>query len=277
MPDARPAADALSAAAAVSAVPVGEQPDAAGAEEAPAAPPRAPLRLSRRGFAVLGLLLAAVLGTVCWLVWFSSVLDVRTVKVSGNRVLTTDQVLAAASVPLGGPLERLDTGAVRARVLKALPRAADAQVGTSLPHTVQIRITERQAIAAIRGSDGVYTQVDAAGVRFATGRQAPNGVPVVELSLSAAGRGALAVFPEQALVAAAVDVAKALPVGVSKQTRSVVVHSYDDLELQLADGSKVLWGSSEQDQRKAVVLTALLRQKGTSYDVSAPDEPAVRH
>ena len=50
------------------------------------------------------------------------------------------------------------------------------------------------AIAAIRGSDGVYTQVDAAGVRFATGRQAPNGVPVVELSLSAAGRGALAVL-----------------------------------------------------------------------------------
>ena len=251
---------------------------AAGAEEAPAAPPsRVPLRLSRRGFAVLGVLLAAVLGTVCWLVWFSSVLDVRTVKVSGTHVLTTDQVLAAASVPLGGPLERLDTGAVRARVLKALPRAADAQVGTSLPHTVRIRITERQAIAAIKGSGGVYTQVDASGVRFATGRQAPSGVPVVELSLSAAGKGALAVFPEQALVAAAVDVAKALPVAVSKQTRSVVVHSYDDLELQLADGSKVLWGSSEQDQRKAVVLTALLRQKGTSYDVSAPDDPAVRH
>jgi cell division protein FtsQ len=269
VPDARPAADALSAASAE------ERSDVAGAVEAPAAPPRVPLRLSRRGFAVLGLLLAAVLGTACWLVWFSSVLDVRTVKVSGNQVLTTGQVLAAASVPLGGPLERLDTGAVRARVLRALPRAADAQVGTSLPHTVQIRITERQAIAAIKGSDGVYTQVDAAGVRFATGRQAPNGVPVVELSLSAAGRGALAVFPEQALVAAAVDVAKALPVAVSKQTRSVVVHSYDDLELQLADGSKVLWGSSEQ--RKAVVLAALLRQKGASYDVSAPDEPAVRH
>ncbi|MHA6759258.1 cell division protein FtsQ/DivIB [Streptacidiphilus sp. PAMC 29251] len=258
------------------AAPVGdldEQP----AESEPQPEPRARLRLSRRGLAVLGGLLAALLGTVCWLVWFSPVLDVRTVAVSGTRVLTADQVLAAAQVPLGGPLERLDTGAARARVLKALPRVAQVQVSTSLPHTVRVRITERIAVAAVKGADGRFTQVDASGVRFATGATAPAGVPVVQLALSAAGKAGLASFPEPVLVAAAVDVAKALPAPVSGRTSSVIVHSYDDLELQLTDGSRVLWGSSERDSRKAVVLVALLRQKGTTYDVSAPDDPAVRH
>lgn len=252
-----------------------EAEDRAGA----GAPPErgaAPLRLSRRGFAAVGGVLAVLLGTVCWLVWFSPVLDVRTVSVSGTRVLTVDQVLAAARVPTGGPLERLDAGAVRARVRAALPRVEQVQVSTSLPHSVRLRITERSAIAAVRGADGRYSQVDAAGVRFATTATAPAGIPVVELALSAQGRGALAVFPERTLVASAVAVAKALPAAVAQQTRAVVVHSYDDLELQLTGGSVVLWGSSEQDPRKAVVLTALLHRKGSTYDVSAPDEPAVK-
>jgi cell division protein FtsQ len=237
--------------------------------------PRAPLRLSRRGFAVLGLLVAGLLGGSCWLVWFSSVLDVRTVTVSGTRVLTSAQVLAAAQVPLGGPLERLDTGAAAARIEQTLPRVESVQVSTSLPHTVRIKVVERVAIAAIKGADGGFTQVDLAGVRFAVGPTAPAGVPVLELGLSVAGKAALKDFPERVLVAAAVDVAKALPPRIALRTRAVVVHSYDDLELQLANGSQVLWGSSERDPRKAVVLSALLNQKAARYDVSSPDDPAI--
>lgn len=252
-------------------------PDGPDADEQPQPAPGPRLRLSRRGFAVLGVLLAGVLAAGCWLVWFSPVFDVRTVAVSGTRVLTVDQVLAAAAVPVGGPLERLDTGAAETRVAAALPRVARVRISTSLPHTVRIQITERTAIAAVKDDDGRFTQVDAGGVRFVTTATAPPGVPVVQLALSAAGKAALGVFPEPVLLTAAVDVAKALPLSVATRTSSVLVHSYDDLELQLTDGSRVLWGSSERDARKAAVLGALLRQKGSGYDVSAPDDPAIRH
>ncbi len=241
-----------------------------------AGPGAAGLRLSRRGFAVLGVLLAALLGTACWLVYFSSVLGVRAVTVSGTSALTPAQVLAAARVPLGGPLERLDTGAIRARVLNALPRVAQVRVSTDLPHTVRLRITERVAVAAVKGDGGQYTLIDATGVRFATERVVPTGVPVVELALSAPGKAALADFPEAALVDGAVLVAKALPPSVAKDTSAVVVHSYDDMELQLAGGATVLWGSPERDARKAVVLAALLKQKATTYNITAPDDPALR-
>ena len=235
------------------------------------------LRLSRRGFTVIGLLLAALLGTACWLVYFSSVLGVRVVAVSGTRALTRAQVLAAARVPLGGPLERLDTGAIRARVLEALPRVAQVRVSTDLPDTVRLRISERVAVAAVKGDDGQYTLVDASGVRFATGAEVPAGVPVVELALSAAGKAALPDFPQTALVDGAVLIAKALPPALAEDTGAVIVHSYDDMELQLAGGATVLWGSPERDARKAVVLAALLKQKATSYNVTAPDDPALRN
>jgi cell division protein FtsQ len=251
-----------------------EQPASAGAGEQ--RPPRPRLRLSRRGVAVLYLLGAALLGGALWLVFFSSVFDVRTVSVTGTMVLTREQVLSAAQVPLGGPLEGLDTGAVEARVEKALPRVEHADVSTSWPHTVRIVVTERVPIAAVRGSDGTYTLEDAAGVRFAVQPRPPAGVPVVQLALSQVGKGELAQFPEPVLVAGAVEVAKALPASIARQTRAVVVRSYDDVELNLSSGVTVYWGSPEQSARKAVVLGALMKQSARGYDVSAPTDPALR-
>ncbi|SEL73799.1 cell division protein FtsQ/DivIB [Streptacidiphilus jiangxiensis] len=245
----------------------------AGAEQAP----RPRLKLSRRGIAVLSGLVAVLLGTGIWLVWFSSVFDVRTVSVIGAKALTRDQVLQAAQVPLGGPLERLDTGAVEARVEKALPRVDHADVTTSWPHAVTITVTERTPVAAVRGANGTFTLEDTAGVRFATLPAAPPGVPVVQLALSAAGKGELAQFPEQVLVAGAVEVARSLPAALARRTAAVVVHSYDDIELTLNGPSgTVYWGSPEQSARKAVVLGALLKQDARGYDVSAPTDPALR-
>ncbi|MEY9874952.1 cell division protein FtsQ [Streptacidiphilus sp. MAP12-33] len=240
-------------------------------------PPRPRLKLSRRGIVVVSAFLAALLGTGVWLVWFSSVFDVRTVGVVGVKALTRTQVLQAAQVPLGGPLERLDTGAVAARVEKALPRVDHADVSTSWPHAVTITVTERTPVAAVRGANGQYTLEDTAGVRFATLSAPPAGVPVVQLALSPAGRGALAQFPEPVLVAGAVEVAKSLPPALARRTAVVVVHSYDDIELTLTGPSgTVYWGSPDQSARKAVVLAALLRQDAKGYDVSAPTDPALR-
>jgi cell division protein FtsQ len=253
---------------------VEEELEASGPDEE--RPPRPRLKLSRRGIGVICVLVAALLGAGVWLVLFSSVFDVRTVSVTGTRALTADQVLAAAQVPLGGPLERLDTDGVAARVEKALPRVDHVVVSTSWPHAVRIAVTERNPVAAVRGAGGSYTLEDASGVRFATLAKPPAGVPVVQLALSATGKSALPEFPEQLLVAGAVEVAKLLPASIAHRTTAVVVHSYDDIELTLSSGATVYWGSPDQSARKAVVLGALMKQDARGYDVSAPTDPALR-
>ncbi|MED7954086.1 MULTISPECIES: FtsQ-type POTRA domain-containing protein [unclassified Streptomyces] len=234
------------------------------------------LRLSRRGVVVLGSLAAAVLGVLAWLVFLSSVLDVRSISVQGvqDDRLTADQVRSAIGGVGSGPLARVDLADVRRRV-EAIPRVAGAEVWRGWPHTLRVKITQRSAVAAVKGEDGRFTQVDAGGVSFATEPAAPEGVPVVELRLSQPARDVESVIGRAQLVQGAVAVAAGLPAEVRQRAGAVLVHSYDDIQLQLSGGATVRWGSPEQTDRKARVLVALLGQKGTNFDVSAPEAPAV--
>ncbi|MFD7454755.1 cell division protein FtsQ/DivIB [Kitasatospora sp. NPDC059827] len=234
------------------------------------------LRLSRRGIVVLSALGAAVLGALAWVVFFSSLLDVRDVAVQGaaDEKLTPDQVRAAVGGVADGPLARVDLDGVRRRV-EALPRVAKAEVWRGWPHTLQVKVVQRTAAAAVKGDDGQFTQVDAAGVSFATEAAPPAGVPVVELRLSQPAKDVDGVISRGQLVQGAVAVAAGLPPEIAKRAGSVLVHSYDDIELQLSGGATVRWGSPEQTDRKARVLLALMKQKGTNFDVTAPEAPAV--
>ncbi|MFG2904569.1 cell division protein FtsQ/DivIB [Kitasatospora sp. NPDC048286] len=234
------------------------------------------LRLSRRGIVVLGALGAAVFGVLAWLVFFSSVLDVRDVAVQGTSddKLTADQVRATIGGLGDGPLARVDLDDVRHRV-ETIPRVATAEVWRGWPHTLRVKVVERKAVAAVKGDDGQFTQVDAGGVSFATEPAPPEGLPVVELRLSQQANDADGVISRSQLVQGAVAVAAGLPPEVAKRAGSVLVHSYDDIELQLSGGATVRWGSPEQIDRKARVLVALMKQKGTNFDVTAPEAPAV--
>ncbi|MFF3003131.1 cell division protein FtsQ/DivIB [Kitasatospora sp. NPDC057940] len=234
------------------------------------------LRLSRRGIVVLSVLGAAVLGVLAWVVFFSSVLDVREVAVQGpkDEKLTADQVREAIGGIGDGPLARVDLDAVQRRV-EAIPRVAKAEVWRGWPHTLRVKVVQRTAVAAVKGEDGQFTQVDATGVSFATEAAPPEGVPVVELRLSQQAKDADGVISRSQLVQGAVSVAAGLPPEVAKRAGAVLVHSYDDIQLQLSGGATVRWGSPEQTDRKARALVALMAQKGSNFDVSAPEAPAV--
>jgi cell division protein FtsQ len=68
----------------------------------------------------------------------------------------------------------------------------------------------------------------------------------------------------------------ALPETVRARLATVRAESADSIELDLTDGVVVVWGSAEQNDRKAEVLVALMKQPGRVYIVSAPEAPAIR-
>src|SRR5262245_6388353 len=68
----------------------------------------------RPGF--FGVLVLAVLAGVAWALLGSSLLVVRHVEVTGNRLVTATQVRQAAKIQPGTPLATVNTGAVAARV-----------------------------------------------------------------------------------------------------------------------------------------------------------------
>lgn len=241
------------------------------------APPRRGPRLSlpaRRTALIALIVLTLLVAGGSWAVYGSSWFRATRVTVTGNAVLTPQQIEHAADVPLGGALISVDTGAVRKRLLAALPRIDHVDVERSWPHTISVKVTERTPSAVLK-SGKKFIEVDPGGVRFATVDTAPRGVPLVQLTPDQSA--SLRHFGTKSLLRAAIAVAADLPDSLRGQATVIRVRSYDGITVELIRGRSVMWGSAEQGGRKAAVLTALLKAEphASHYDVSAPSSPAV--
>ena len=217
--------------------------------------------LQRAGIAVL---VAALLGAIAWVVWGSPWLLARHVEVSGVALLTSDEVVDAAQVPLDTPLAAIDTAGIEGRVVAALPAAASVKVTRAWPGTVSIAVTERSAVVIIPlGREFLWVSAD--GVIFHRSSEAPAGV-----LLATAGVSDVHVIGDMATVAAA------LPDQVRAQAATMNASSQDSIVVTLKDGRKITWGSAEASDLKAKVVVPLLGVKAREYDVSAPTHPTTR-
>ncbi len=218
--------------------------------------PRRRRRL-RVAVVVLAVLLAAA---AAWVIWFSSVLavkDVRVVGVDGPRV---QAVLDAAAIPAGVAMARMDADTPQRAVL-ALSWVQSAEVRRGWPTEVVIAVTPRVPIAGIASAGGTSgrSAVDAQGVVFEPVGALPKGLPTV----SAEGVG----------LTSAMAVLASLPADLAPRVVSLSATTRDSVDLTLRSGDLVHWGSAEQAEAKAQVLRALMRRKADVYDVSAPEVP----
>ena len=219
--------------------------------------------LAWRRMVVLGAVLALVIGTV-WLFFFSTTLSVEGVDVEGTRVLSDEQVVAAAAVPTGEALARVDLAAITERI-EALDPVASVDVSRQWPDQILIRVQERKAVAVV-DIDGSLRGMDASGVVFRDFARRPGNLPLVKVP----GGTRDEAFAEGAAVVGA------LPFRLARKVEYVEVRSVDAISLHLRDGRLVKWGSAGRSDDKAAVLDALLQRPGQVYDVSVPGQPTAR-
>ncbi|MGR4883593.1 cell division protein FtsQ/DivIB [Streptomyces sp. LARHCF249] len=236
---------------------------------------RGPGARLRRGPALASLAAAVLLvAGGAWVFYGSSWFRVEKVTATGTEVLTPEQVLSAAAVPVGAPLAGVDTDEIESRVRGRLSRIDSVDVVRAWPHGIGLKVTERKPVLLIK-KDANFVEVDASGVRFDTVPKAPAGVPVLELNAKQSPSARR--FDEERLLHEAVLVAGSLPEPIAKETLQVTVGSYDSVVLELSRGRTVAWGSGEQSEAKGRALTALLKAapKAAHFDVSVPTAPAV--
>ena len=219
----------------------------------------------RRTVVIVAAVTVVVAVVATWLVAFSSVFGVRNVEVHGVRVLTVDQVRAAADITNGTPLVRLDTSAITKRV-EQLPEVESAQVSTSFPSTVVIMVEERVPVGYAQRS-GHVVLVDHTGAEYRTVDRPPAGLPHFVLPSGDQQR------PTAAAVAA---VAAALPHAVARQVQSIDALNPSRITLVLSGHRLVQWGSSDQTALKAHLLPALLRRPVGYVDLTDPEQPFTR-
>jgi cell division protein FtsQ len=251
-----------------------------------AAPPAAsPARRARRRnpwrTRFFALAAVAVIAGVAWLLLGNRVFVVRSVTVTGTRLVSTSQVIAAADVPLGTPLSRVNAGAVTQRV-ETIRQVASATVSVDWPDHLTITVTERVPVMAVRMAHGGYDLVDPAGVVVLFADAKPAGLPLFTTSLSGAGLradpGVAAVSavlaelaPSLARTVSSVSVAQ-VPTGPGADSFA----ESQQVTLSVKGGKTIVWGDPSNAAAKNRELEILLRT-GVSYlNVSAPGTVVTR-
>lgn len=182
--------------------------------------------------ALVGAVLLVGLGV--WVVYFSSLMSVQHVEVTGVEILSEDEVRETAKVPQGEQLATVDLDLVTSRVA-ALAEVESVDVTRQWPDTVGITVVERTAVAVVRMA-GVWRGLDATGVPFREFPRAPAHLPRVHASTSA---------QSDALAEAALVVAS-MPASLAAKVDHVEVETIDRISLVLRNGTSVQWGSSEE-------------------------------
>ena len=215
-------------------------------------------------YVIAFVVVAALVGTSIWLVFFSTTLQVKKVEVVGNELLSDARVREIADVPLGEQLALVDLGRADARV-GSLAEVRSVDVTRTWPDGVRIEVVERTAVAVVELA-GRLRGLDADGVVFRDYESAPQGMPRIRPG-GAAGTDALK---------EAATVVSALPKALAARVDHVAVETVDQITLVMRDQRQVLWGSAEESELKAQVLDRMLTAvKAQVYDVSVPGNPTV--
>lgn len=232
---------------------------------------RAPWRAAFFALAGLG-----ILAGVAWALLGSRLLVVRSISVTGTHLVTSAQVIAAAGVPIGTPLMRVDTTKVAARV-EAIRQVASATVAKDWPDQLSITVRERVPVVAVRMAGGGYDLVDQDGVivRWSTTRPA-----ALPLFLTTLPGGALRGDPGLAATSA---VLAELPSWLLKSVNEVAVAGAsagsadeEQVTLYLRDHKTVVWGGTDRAEQKDRELAILMRNPARYFDVSAPGTAVTR-
>ena len=219
--------------------------------------------------AFVALAVAGLVAASAWVLFGSSLLVVRSVTVSGTRLVPRSEVLAASGVVPGTPLIRVSTARAAARIEK-ISQVSSAQVTRSWPNRLVIVVRERTPALVLPAYGGGYDIADADGVVLKRVARRPADLPLYP---TVAPEGALRGNPD---LAAAVAVLSELPAEMRRSVVSVTAPNPDQVTLRLAGGITVLWGDTGRAAAKARALTVLMRAHLHYYDVSAPGSVATR-
>jgi cell division protein FtsQ len=219
---------------------------------------------------------AAGLLVLAWTLFFSPLLAVRDIDVSGAEHTQALEVAEAAALGRNTNLLLLDGAGVIERV-EELPWVKSARLDRMLPGTVRIRISERRPAMVLSLGAARWT-IDATGRVLGAG-SAARGLPVlagVQVGTIEPGLSLRTSEAEDALAAY-----RGLPRVLRRRVVGVFAPTIERITFALDDQTQIRYGAAEDVAAKNEVLRALLRRlraEGTTagyIDVRVPGRPAV--
>jgi cell division protein FtsQ len=220
----------------------------------------------RRATWVTVMAIVGALAVVLAVAVYSPILALREITIDGTSRIDQADLQEAVGDQLGTPLALINFSDIRSE-LSAFPLIRSYVTETVPPNTLRIHIVEREPIGVVsRGNN--FDQVDPAGVVVASSSDRP------ELPLITMGDGGV----DSRAFTSAVEVLLAMPDTVRSQVDTITANTADDVGITLRGTSpRVIWGSADNSEEKATVLTLMLGRPECGaqpvIDVSAPMAP----
>jgi cell division protein FtsQ len=209
------------------------------------------------------------LAAVTWWVTNSHVFDLRTLRVSGNVHLSSDQVLSVAALSDRTNILWMSDDEIEQR-LEGEPWVRSADVSRTLPSTVTISIRERWPVAIAQGKPPLLVASD--GVML--GQAGPLvRLPVIEVPGAVGDRVRLR--------APQLTVASALTADLRERVGRITMGPDGSVTLWLRGGVRVLFGTPDSLRSKAAALEGMLSwaaRHGVTpryVDLRVPAAPAI--
>lgn len=216
----------------------------------------------KRIIAVVAGILVTVLVAV-GVLWAFPVLTVRTYEVTGAGYTSQEDIVAATGVPEGANLVRVDASSAAAGVV-SLPWVRTATVDRGWPDTLEVTVTERQAVLYSVEDDGDHL-IDETGKPFLIDVPPETAVEVTGDQRQ-----------EPAVLTSVATVVASLPEEIRGQVARVDIPSEYDITFHLHDGRTVYWGANENNHDKALAMQTVLTREGQHWNISNPAMVTVR-
>ncbi|MGM7667524.1 cell division protein FtsQ/DivIB [Microbacterium sp. A93] len=231
-------------------------------------------RRHRRVWWISGAALVTLLAVLSAVLYFSPVLAITTVTVSGTELLAQGRAVELLQPVRDRPLPQVGQRTVE-DLLAGEPAVDTVRVQAEPPHGLSVEVVEHQPVAMVHdGADRIL--YSAAGTALATLPEDRAGAYHLPSVASAEDVKDPEVFD------AITSVLGTLPESIRTLMESASAETIDSVTLTLTDGRTVLWGNPEHGPRKAQVLEALLKVPENEeapvreFDVSTPDRPVTR-
>lgn len=216
-----------------------------------------------RALRIAAIVLAVVAVVAFIVVRFTPLFVVRDYEVTGNENVTQEQVLDAAGVPAGRILAQVDVAEAAGNV-EQLSWVRDAQVSRGWPSTLRIDVAEQQAVAYVDETDGTHL-INPEGVAFIVAQP-----PAAAVEITGDAR------TDEAARRNAVAIAASISEEARTQVDEIEARDEFNFAVLLDDERTVVWGASEDNHDKSLALETVLGLEGSQFDISNPQQVAVR-
>ncbi|BDR53267.1 hypothetical protein KIM372_11740 [Bombiscardovia nodaiensis] len=237
---------------------------------------RAKLRTLALRWALVVLVVAAVLGLIWALFWSPALLlQEGEIHVSGGNEWVSDQeILDIVKKERDHSLLLISSSHLEQQV-SALPGVTSVKASKHFPHGMEVTFKAQEPAAVLKASDGQITAVDQEGRVLNTVGEPPQGIPLIEVSTVDKGVKDRAV--QQAL-----KILATLPEPMRQQVSKVTAKTQDSVITELSGGQRVItWGDASDLKLKMAVVDKIINDPSKigdkhQIDVSAPLRPIVK-